>query len=80
VLPEDQVVALERAKDEKQAHGEIETHHPVYPGAQDTYYVCAIKGVGRIYQQTFMDTYSKVATAKLYDWKNMHPSCWTKKS
>lgn len=26
----------------------------------------AIKGVGRIYQQTFVDTYSKWATAKLY--------------
>ena len=26
----------------------------------------AIKGVGRIYQQTFIDTYSRVATAKLY--------------
>ena len=70
VLTEDQVVALERAKEEKQAHGEIETHHPGYLGAQDTYYVGTIKGVGRIYQQTFIDTYSKVATAKLYDRKN----------
>ena len=35
-------------------------------GAQDTYYVGTIKGVGRIYQQTFIDTYSRVATAKLY--------------
>lgn len=70
VLTEDQVVALERAREEKQAYGEIETHHPGYLGAQDTYYVGAIKGVGRIYQQTFVDTYSKVATAKLYDRKN----------
>nr|EMN21200.1 hypothetical protein LEP1GSC063_0820 [Leptospira santarosai serovar Arenal str. MAVJ 401] len=29
-----------------------------------------IKGVGRIYQQTFIDSYSKVAMAKLYDRKN----------
>ncbi len=28
-----------------------------------------MKGVGRIYQQTFIDTYSKVAFAKLYDRK-----------
>jgi len=63
-------VALERAREEKQAYGEIETHHPGYLGAQDTYYVGTIKGVGRIYQQTFIDTYSKVATAKLYDRKN----------
>jgi transposase InsO family protein len=69
ILTEAQVVALERAKDEKFAVGEIETHHPGYLGAQDTYYVGTIKGVGRIYQQTFIDTYSKVATAKLYDRK-----------
>jgi len=28
-----------------------------------------IKGVGKIYQQTFIDTYTKVATVKLYDRK-----------
>jgi transposase InsO family protein len=50
--------------------GEIETHHPGYLGAQDTYYVGSIKGVGRIYQQTFIDTYTKVAFAKVYDRKN----------
>jgi len=70
ILTEDQIRALERAKDEKEAHGEIETMHPGYLGAQDTYYVGTIKGVGRIYQQTFIDTYSKVAFAKLYDRKN----------
>lgn len=70
ILTEEQVRALEKAKEEKQAHGEIETAHPGYLGAQDTYYVGTIKGVGRIYQQTFIDTYSKVAQAKLYDRKN----------
>lgn len=70
VLTEAQVSALEKAKEEKFAMGEIETHHPGYLGAQDTYYVGTIKGVGRIYQQTFIDTYSKVAQAKLYDRKN----------
>lgn len=70
ILTEAQVVALEKAKEEKQAQGEIETHHPGYLGAQATYYVGTIKGVGRIYQQTFIDTYSKVADAKLYDRKN----------
>lgn len=54
VLTEAQVVAIEKAKQEKEAHGEIETHHPGYLGAQDTYYVGTIKGVGRIYQQTFI--------------------------
>jgi len=70
VLTENQIVALERAKEEKVAHGEIETEHPGYLGAQDTYYVGNIKGVGRIYQQTFIDTYAKVGFAKLYDRKN----------
>jgi hypothetical protein len=69
ILTESQVAALEKAKEEKVAHGEIETHHPGYLGAQDTYYVGYIKGVGKIYQQTFIDTYSKVATVKLYDRK-----------
>lgn len=70
ILTEDQVRALEKAKQDKQAHGEIETEHPGYLGAQDTYYVGNIKGVGRIYQQTFIDTYCKMAFVKLYDRKN----------
>ena len=70
ILTEAQLIAIERKKEKKEATGEIETEHPGYLGAQDTYYVGNIKGVGRIYQQTFIDTYSKVATAKLYDRKN----------
>jgi transposase InsO family protein len=70
ILTEAQVVALERKKEKREAAGEIETEHPGYLGAQDTYYVGNIKGVGRIYQQTFVDTYSKMAFAKLYDRKN----------
>lgn len=66
VLSESQLVALEKAREQKVAKGEIETHHPGYLGSQDTYYVGTIKGVGRIYQQTFIDTYCKVAQAKLY--------------
>jgi transposase InsO family protein len=69
VLTEAQVVALERKQDDDVAVGEIETAHPGYLGSQDTFYVGTIKGVGRIYQQTFVDTYSKVATAKLYSTK-----------
>ena len=69
VLTEAQLKALEKAKEERQAAGEIETEHPGYLGSQDTYYVGTIKGIGRIYQQTFIDTYSKVAFAKLYTTK-----------
>ena len=66
---EAQVAALEKAKADKEAHGEFETECPGYCGAQDTFYVGTLKGVGRIYQQTFIDTYAKVGFAKLYDRK-----------
>ena len=33
ILTEDQLQALEKSKEEKQAHGEIETEHPGYLGA-----------------------------------------------
>jgi len=66
VLTESQLKAMEKAKEEKMAWGEIETEHVGYLGAQDTFYVGTLKGVGRIYQQTFIDTYSAVGFAKLY--------------
>lgn len=69
VLTEAQVQALEKKKQDDEACGEIATEHPGYLGSQDTFYVGTIKGVGRIYQQTFVDTYSKWAAAKLYTTK-----------
>jgi transposase InsO family protein len=69
VLTEAQVVALERAQQDKEAHGEFDSECPGYCLAQDTFYVGTLKGVGRVYQQTCIDTYSKVAFAKLYDRK-----------
>jgi transposase InsO family protein len=69
VLTEAQVQALERKKQDDEVCGEIETAHPGYLGSQDTFYVGTIKGVGRIYQQTFVDTYSKWAATKLYTTK-----------
>ena len=60
---------MERKKEKREAFGEIETEHPRYLGVQDTYYVGNIKGVGRIYQQTFIDTYTRVSFAKLYQSK-----------
>ena len=80
ILTEAQLAALEKAKSEKEVHGEFESECPGYRGAQDTFYVGNMKGVSqwnangprdigerRIYQQTFIDTYSKVAFAKLYE-------------
>jgi transposase InsO family protein len=69
MLTEAQIAALENKKHDDEACGEIETVHPGYLGSQDTFYVGTLKGVGRIYQQTFVDTYSKVAFAKLYTTK-----------
>jgi hypothetical protein len=66
VLTESQLAALEKAKLDKEAHGEFDSEHPGYCLAQDTFYVGTLKGVGRIYQQTVIDTYSKVGFAKLY--------------
>lgn len=68
-LSEAQLIALERKKEKQEACGQIETEHPGYLVAQDTYYVGTIKGVGRIYQQTVIDTYSRVVFAKLYSSK-----------
>ena len=70
ILTEAQVIAMERKEERREAFGEIETEHPGYLGSQDTYYVGNIKGVGRIYQQTFIDTYTRVAFAKLYETKH----------
>ena len=61
ILSEAQVAALEKKKNDDEACGEIVTAHPGYLGSQDTFYVGNLKGVGRIYQQTFVDTYSKVS-------------------
>ncbi len=67
VYTEAQITALEAAKQERESHpDEIETAHPGYLISQDTFYVGYLKGVGRIYQQTVVDTYSAVAFAKIY--------------
>ena len=68
VLTEAQLARWKRPRP-REAHGEFESEHPGYCGAQDTFYVGNLKGVGRVYQQTFIDTYAKVGFAKLYDRK-----------
>jgi len=66
LLTESQVRALEDAKEEREAYGEIESPHPAFLVAQDTCYVGYIKGVGKLYQQTAIDTHSNIGFAKLY--------------
>ena len=58
ILTNAQVAALEKKKQDDEAAGEFETMHPGYLGSQDTFCVGTLKGVGRVYQQTFVDTYS----------------------
>ena len=65
VFTDAQVVALEKAQADKEAHGEFESECPGYCGAQDTFSVGTLKGVGWIYQQTVIDTDSKVGFATL---------------
>ena len=60
---------MEKAKSEKEAHGEFESDVGAIAAPRRTSTVGNMKGVGRIYQQTFIDTYAKVALAKLYDRK-----------
>jgi transposase len=70
ILTESQVQALEEARLEKEAHGEIETFHPGYLLGQDSFYVGYIKGVGEIWQQTGIDTRANIGFAKVYSEKN----------
>jgi transposase InsO family protein len=69
VLTERQLQALEKQKANKEAYGEIDTAHPGYLGCQDTYYVGTFKGIGKVYGQVFIDSYSRVADTKLYQEK-----------
>jgi len=66
ILTEAQLRVLEKRKSEKEAVGEIETEHPGYLGSQDMYYVGNFKGIGKVFTQTFIDTYCRVADVKLY--------------
>ncbi len=66
ILTESQIQALEDAKEEEHINGEIESPHPGFLVAQDTCYIGYIKGIGKLYQQTGIDTHSNVGFAKVY--------------
>ena len=44
ILLTDQIVSIEKAKADKEVHGEFESECPSYCGAQDTFYVGTLKG------------------------------------
>lgn len=52
-LTENQVRALETAKQEKEAHGELKLFHPGFLLGHEIFYVGWIMGLGEIYQQTY---------------------------
>jgi len=66
ILTESQVEALENAKEDEKVHGEIDSPHPGFLFAQDTCYIGYIKGIGKLYQQTGIDTHSNIGFAKVY--------------
>lgn len=64
-LTEEQIRLLEKHNPEfSERH--VETLWPGYLLCQDTFYVGTLKGVGRLYMQAVVDTYSSYAFAKLY--------------
>jgi transposase InsO family protein len=67
VLTEFKKQALEKARTARQNDvNSVDTAHPGYLVGQDTFYVGTLKGVGRIYMQSAIDTYSNVGFGKLY--------------
>lgn len=53
----------------------IKTKAPGYLIALDTYYIGTLKGIGRIYQMTAIDTFSNYAWAKVYTSKSAQAAC-----
>jgi len=64
-LSEEQIRLLEKHNPEY-AERHVKTLYPGYLLCQDTFYVGTLKGVGRLYLQAVVDTYSSFAFAKLY--------------
>lgn len=62
-------------KEQLQKRKSIKTKAPGYLIAMDTAYVGTLKGIGRIYQMTAIDTFSNYAWAKLYSSKSAKSAC-----
>jgi hypothetical protein len=58
VLTESQLAALDKAKSEKEAHGEFESECPGYCGAQDTFYVGNMKGASTSRRSSTRDSFA----------------------
>lgn len=62
-LNDQQIAALERKHEDDVACGEIETHHPGYLGAQDTFYVGNLKVLGVFINKLLLILIAKSFTA-----------------
>jgi transposase InsO family protein len=65
---------LERDKDKSKSRS-LDTRYPGHIIGMDVFYVGTLKGVGRIFQFTAIDTYSSYAWAKLYTDKSAVSAC-----
>ena len=65
---------LERAKNRAKTRS-LDTRYPGHIVGMDVFYVGTLKGVGRIFQITAIDTYSSYAWAKLYTDKSAWSAC-----
>ena len=64
-LNEEQIRLLEKHNPEfRERH--VESHWPGYLLCQDTFFVGVLKGVGRLWLQAVVDTYTSYAFCKLY--------------
>lgn len=61
-----QWLALEKASLHETPPDPWESKYPGQRGTQDAFYVGSPEGPGRLYQQSFIDVYSKLAFVKLY--------------
>ncbi len=65
---------MARRLDEAKPLPRIESHRSGYMLSVDTFYVCTLKGIGRIYQFSAIDTYSSFGLAYLYTDKSVKSS------
>ncbi len=65
---------LERARDRAKTRS-LKTNYPGHIVGMDLFYVGCLKGVGRIYQYTGIDTFASFGWAKLYNDKTALSAC-----
>jgi transposase InsO family protein len=72
---ENKILSKYQIERESAKNRSIKTKAPGYLVAIDTYYIGTLKGIGRIYQMTAIDTFSNYAWAKVYNTKSATSAC-----